>query len=77
MIHLPDDLIVESFRNGQAAVQNAFIEKVLHYVCLESPENIAAAEVDPERILFGRFADCFSVVFGKSVAFFFPPLPVL
>ena len=77
MIHLLDDLIVEAFRYGQSAVQNALIEKVLYYVCLECPENIAAAEVDPERILFGRFSYCFSIILRKRVTFFFPPLPVL
>ena len=77
MIHLLDDLVVIAFRYGQSAVQNAVIEKVLHYVCLECPENIAAAEVDPERILFGRFSYCFSIILRKRVTFFFPPLPVL
>ena len=77
MIHLLDDLVVIAFRYGQSAVQNAVIEEVLHYVCLECPENIAAAEVDPERILFGRFSYCFSIILRKRVTFFFPPLPVL
>ena len=49
------------------------IKKLLGNIALECPENIAAAEVDPEGILFGRFSYFFSIVFGKGIAFFFPP----
>ena len=76
-IGLVDDLVVEGFRNDDAAVILAGVENIVQNGSGESTENVAGAEVHPGGLLIGLGSHSLDVVLGQFIALCLPLLGII
>ncbi len=74
---LGDDLIVEALRDDDAAVQGTGLKLLLYIRGVEGAEDVAGAEVHPERVGLGGGDHGLAVISGQMEALGFPGRSVL
>ena len=65
-----DDLVVEAFRDDDAAVIEALVQHLFEDVRLERAEDVSRAEVDPRRLFKRLFFQRFAVELRQMIALF-------